>query len=321
MKDFSSWGIKVRKFPEYNYHAVWSNLKTIRLGKGSASPLPPNCSEFYDVSLGTKCNCVCPWCYVGASASGRYYKNVSKKIKAFFNSMDSNSKPFQIAIGSESEPTIHPEFLDFIKTVYDCGVVPNYTTNGITLAADNEYSKTLLEYTTKYCGGVAVSANTFNESINKTWRKAIEKLSSIDVNINLHYIISDKESVNKFIEIYNAYKDKVLYFVLLPLMESGRSKQSMTKEAFDYLIEQDIEWSQVAFGAHFYEYLKAQNKIECWMFPPESFSKNLILEGKTNDSIGVKITPSSFDLNPIMELEFNDVDESRSETNMIENHN
>lgn len=305
MKNFSHFGIKVRKFPEYNYHAVWNNLKTIRFGEGDVKKLPPDYSEFYDVSLGTKCNLNCPFCYVGASYSGRFYKNIVEKITRFFESMTDNQKPFQIAIGSESEPTIHPDFIEFIRTVYNYGVVPNYTTNGITLSNDDEYSKLLLEVTEKYCGGVAVSANRWNSVIDKQWRKAVNKLSKIDVNINLHYIISDKGSVDEFIRIYNEYKDKVLYFVLLPLMKSGRSVDSMSDEAFEYLLTfENVDWSKVAFGAHFYESLKKQDKIKCWMFPPESFSKNLILEGKSEDSIGIKITPSSFNLTPMKEIEY-----------------
>jgi len=62
MKDFKHFGVKVRKFPDHNYHAVWYNLKTIRLGEGVAKELPPDKAEFYDVSLGTKCNLECPFC-------------------------------------------------------------------------------------------------------------------------------------------------------------------------------------------------------------------------------------------------------------------
>ena len=41
------------------------------------------------------------------------------------------SKPCQIAIGSTMEPTIHPRFTEFLQTVFETKVVPNYTTNGI----------------------------------------------------------------------------------------------------------------------------------------------------------------------------------------------
>ncbi len=60
---FKNWGVKRRYIPECNYNAIWSNLKTIRLGEGQAKELSPEYSEFYDVSLGNKCNTgKCPFC-------------------------------------------------------------------------------------------------------------------------------------------------------------------------------------------------------------------------------------------------------------------
>ena len=119
-----------------------------------------------------------------------------------------------------------------------------------------------------------------------------------NTNINIHYIIKDKKSVDEFINIYNEYKNDILYFVLLPLMKSGRSSEQYQKEAFDYLLDKDFDFSKIAFGAHFYDLLKNQNKVKCWMYPPESFSKNLILDDT------IKITPSSFNLNPIIEYKW-----------------
>ena len=300
MKDFTNWGIKIRKFPEYNYHAIWCDNKTLRLGKGQASPLPADKSEFYDVSLGTKCNLQCSFCYTDAKKEGRFYNNIVDKAKFFFGQMEDNDKCFQIATGSQGEPTIHPEFCEFIKTVYELGIVPNYTSNGISIANDDKLSDRILEFTSNYVGGVALSANTWNKAINETWRKAFKKLNDFgNTNINLHYIIKDKQSVDDFINIYNEYKNKVLYFVLLPLMHSGRSTEQYQKDAFDYLINcNGLDWSNIAFGAHFYDLLKGQNKIKCWLYPPESFSKNLILDDV------IKITPSSFNLIPIKEIEW-----------------
>lgn len=54
--------VKVRKFPDKNYHAIWHNLKTIRLGQGVASELEPDRSEFYDVGINTRCNAECDFC-------------------------------------------------------------------------------------------------------------------------------------------------------------------------------------------------------------------------------------------------------------------
>lgn len=295
MKDFRSWGIKSKNYPNLNYRSVWYNLQTIRFGIGSSLPLPPDRAEFYDISLGTKCNVGCEFCYAKASKDGKNFSNVCEKILNFFEPYKPEDLPYQIAVGSMGEPTIHPEFCDFLETIYNLGIVPNYTTNGLTLYHDNELSEKILEYTEKYCGGVAVSANSFTEPI---WRGAIEKLLKIDVYTNLHIIISDLRSVDRFFKIYHEFKDKIHTFVLLPLMPIGKSNESMNPEAFEYL---KSRWSEindkssVAFGAHFYEYLKNQEVIKVYSYIPESFSKNLIL-----DDDYIKITPSSFDINTIL---------------------
>lgn len=62
MEDFKNWGVKMRCFPENNYKALWFNLKTIRLGEGRATELPPDLSEFYDVGINTLCNAGCDFC-------------------------------------------------------------------------------------------------------------------------------------------------------------------------------------------------------------------------------------------------------------------
>ena len=65
MRDFRKWGVKQRKFPENNYNAIWFNLKTLRVGEGQATELPPEYSEFYDVSLGNRCSTgKCNFCLV-----------------------------------------------------------------------------------------------------------------------------------------------------------------------------------------------------------------------------------------------------------------
>lgn len=62
MKDWTSWGIKSRIIKDCNYHAIWNNLKTIRLGEDMATELPPDKAEFYDVGINTMCNAECPFC-------------------------------------------------------------------------------------------------------------------------------------------------------------------------------------------------------------------------------------------------------------------
>jgi hypothetical protein len=80
-------------------------------------------------------------------------------------------------------------------------------------------------------------------------------------------------------------------------MNSGRSTSKYTEDAFEYLLSKDLDWSKIAFGAHFYDLLKKQDKLKCWLYPPESLSKNLILGDK------ITITKSSFHKEPIWQEE------------------
>lgn len=207
------------------------------------------------------------------------------------------NKPFQIAIGSTGEPTMHPDFCEFLETVFNTGVVPNYTTNGLILARDNVKGGEILAYTKEYVGGVAVSLG--NPSIRLQAHRAINKLLTWgDTNVNIHHIISDKVSVDEFYDTVVRYGDSIYYHVLLPLMPSGRSNKGIEPGVFEYLedVIQEHDIKNAAFGAHFVEYLKT-SKIKTHLYPPESLSKNVIL---TKDK--VQITPSSFNLNPIMTI-------------------
>lgn len=315
MKDFKDFGVKRRFFPEHNYNAFWYNLKTTRFGEGVAKELEPDKAEFYDIGICTACNACCDFCYVSASDSGELYENICEtwtkwmslytEVKDEVTGVITTDKPFQIAIGSSGEPTMHPMFCEFLETVYNTNVVPNYTTNGIILSYWNKQgtryyllANKILEYTKRFCGGVAVSFG--NKSLRKYAKDTVNGLiEKGDVNINLHHIISDIASVDEFIEIWKEYGDEIAYHVLLPLMPSGRSTKGIEEGVFEYLEEKikELEIKNVAFGAHFIKYLESSN-LKTWLYPAESLSKNVIL---TKDKI--QITPSSFDMKPIKIIE------------------
>ena len=290
MRDFRHFGVKRRLFPEKNYNAFWLNLKTTRFGTGVAEELEPDKAEFYDVSLGTKCNAGCDFCYVSAAENGESYADVcdtwvkwmsrNNESKDEKTGITTTDKPFQIALGSQGEPTMHPQLCEFLETVYNTNVVPNYTTNGIILSywdkPGSRYyllANRILEYTAKYCGGVAVSFG--NKSLRKFAKDAVQGLiEKGEVNINLHHIISTKESVDEFVEIWKEYGAEVAYHVLLPLMPSGRSTKGIEPGVFEYMEDkiQELGMKNVAFGAHFIKFLE-NSKIKTWLYPAESLSK------------------------------------------------
>lgn len=206
------------------------------------------------------------------------------------------NKPFQIAIGSTGEPTIHPDFCKFLETVYETNVVPNYTTNGLVLASETKERDALLEATRNFVGGVAVSYG--NELARESARKAVSVLlEKGETNVNIHHLIKDKSSVDAMIKLTQEYGDDIKYHVLLPLMQHGRSTEGMEPGTFEYLEDQILKNNikNVAFGANFVKYLTGPDaKIKTWSYPPESLSANVILKKDQ-----VCITPSSFNLDII----------------------
>lgn len=109
MQDYRSWGVKQRKFPENNYNAIWFNLKTLRLGEGQATELPPEYSEFYDIGINTKCNAECPFCYISANYNGVNYPDICETWRKWMNlykeekkdNIILTNKPFQVALGQK----------------------------------------------------------------------------------------------------------------------------------------------------------------------------------------------------------------------------
>ena len=253
----------------------------------------------------------CPFCYVAANPNGKYFENICETWEKWMNlhqdKYDKNgncltTKPLQIALGSTGEPLENPSICEFLKTVYETNVVPNYTTNGVILSywnkPDSKYylkANEILYATFKYVAGVAVSFG--NKALRKYAKEAIEALlEKGDCHVMIHHIISDKTSVDDFIEQWQEYGDKIRNHVLLPLMPSGRSTKGIENGVFEYLEEKikENDIKNVAFGAHFIKYLEKSDKIKTWLYPAESYSKNVVL---TKDK--VQITPSSFNLEPI----------------------
>ena len=283
--------IKTREFKENNYKAIFFNNKTLRFKLDQSKPMTElKYPEFYDIKITNTCEGKCPWCYQDSIFEDPHYDNILDKVEDYFKVMDENKRPFQVAIGG-GEPTSHPEFILLLKGFKDLGIVPNYTTNGM-IIRDPKQTLKLIQATKKYCGGVAVSTHPHLE---ESWRAFVDFILLQGVKTNLHIIISDKESVDRFIKLYYEYKDLIEYFVLLPFEHMGRASKLDTKTEFDYLFQElkklpDI--SNVSYGANFYHELKKHPWLDVNLYQQEMFSKYLDLKD-------MKLYKSSFNLNEV----------------------
>ena len=284
--------IKTRELKESNYRGIWFNGKTIRVALDSTKPITELAyPEFYDVKLTGKCEGKCPWCYMDSKETDEHYDNAVQKIKDYFEPMSENQRPFQVALGG-GEPTSHPDFIEILKTFKELGIEPNYTTNGMwshsldEIPDEETFIKcfNILENTKIYCGGVAVSCHPH---LRKYWENAETLYSRYEIKLNFHIIISDRESIDDFVEIYEKWKDKVDYFVLLPYGNQGRAPHKEID--WEYLVSKLPEdQTKLAFGANFYPYLlKGDHGIKVSLYEPEIMSKYL-------DIKDMKLYPSSF---------------------------
>jgi len=277
--------IKTREFKEHNYRGVWYKGKTIRIALDSNKPITElDYPEFYDVKITGHCEGQCPWCYMDSKKADHHYENINQKIKDYFKPMSKNERPFQVAIGG-GEPTSHPDFIESLKTFKELGIEPNYTTNGM-WTSNPQFIKPIIDATKKYCGGVAVSCHPH---LKEYWERAAEEYYYNFIKLNFHLIISDKESIDYFADIYNRWKSEVDYFVLLPYGNQGRAEHKEVN--WEYLVKSlPDNHNKLAFGANFYPNLiQEDHGIKVSLYEPEIMSKFLDLKD-------MGLYPSSFNL-------------------------
>ncbi len=269
--------IKTRIFKQENYKGIHINGKTIRIALNPKKPIDElTWPEFYDVKMEEFCLGRCPYCYVDSKHTDPHMSDIISKFKKFFESMTDNQKPFQIAFGG-GEPTEHPDFIELMKLSHSMGITPNYTTNGMWVKKPLCKQKAILDVTKDFCGGVALSTHTH---LKRYWTEAANKFIKQNIFTNFHIIIGDKSSIDNFLELYNKYSERgIKYFVLLPLMETGRAKN--VKVDFEYLHKMlPDDMHDIAFGANFYPFLcdyKSTGKYKLSLYEPEIMSGYLDL--------------------------------------------
>lgn len=262
--------MKIKSIEKYNYDGKVYNIGT----------MPDH--NYYAESI------LVHNCYMDSDPKSAHVMDAVDKIQNFFGPMTMNQRPFQVALGG-GNPNEHPHFVQILEKFDELNITPNYTTNGMGLTEE------VLEATEKYCGGVAVSCHAHLE---ETWKEGITKLGRLQgLKLSYHHIISDIESADRFLNIFESpeWDSLVKYHVLLPQVAQGRAKNSCDREAVKYLFGylgklESNRQKKVAFGARFYEDLVANEEKfpGISLYGPEDFSKFLDLKD-------MRIYPSSFD--------------------------
>lgn len=282
--------MKTRVNEKSNYRSVHlPSGKTIRFAINPELPITElEYPEFMDIKLTSKCFGFCENCYMDSKSTDSHYDDVLSKLRTLFSSIPKENQMYQAVFGG-GEPTLCPEFNEVMKmTKTEFDITPTFTTNGmwaLDFTADQQIQH--LGIVIKYVGGVAVSTHPH---LDKYWRKAVDLYTKFGIRTNLHVIISDKDSTDAFLKVFDAYKDVVEYFVLLPLTKVGRAKNFNKDLDWDYFVKNfpKTNKEKICFGANFYPYLlRNELDVKLSLYEPEILSKFVDLKDGN-------IYPSSF---------------------------
>jgi len=183
------------------------------VGKGVTLPLRASSPLIVNLSINNNCNLKCRYCY-SLSDLDKLNTNLSLEDFNLLLSEFRRNRILQVALGG-GEPTLHPNFVEFVKRLRVEGkTVPNYTTNGTNLTVP------ILEASSKYCGAVAVSYSEERESIIE---EAIAKLCEYEISTHMN-IIMLKSRIPRLATIAKKYATMgVSNLVLLLFKPIGRA--------------------------------------------------------------------------------------------------
>lgn len=194
------------------------------------------------IDVGIMQRCVCAGkckvdCYqkaidrVGNNMTLEDYKSILEQCKG---------KVFQFALGGAGDPDTHENFEEILKLTREYGIVPNFTTSGITFTEEKA------RLCKEYCGAVAVS-----EHHAEYTEKALDMLISAGVKTNIHYVLSAKSIDDAIYRLKNGGFHKginAIVFLLYKPIGLGKMENILTadnpkvKEFFEVVDSGDFDF-------------------------------------------------------------------------------
>lgn len=156
-------------------------LRTGVIEKGkdtNVDPFQRNFPSLLDIGIMGSCHHA-KFCKVGCYQGDKNIPNMS--LDDYKSIIDQcKGKVFQVALGGKGDPNKHKNFAEILKYTRENRIVPNYTTSGYNLTEEE------VEFTKQYCGACAVSFYRADYTY-----KAIEMLRNANVQLNIHYVLSN----------------------------------------------------------------------------------------------------------------------------------
>jgi len=206
-----------KRFSNDEYTILFNSktgLQIIKGINGHEDPFALEMPSLLDIGIMGTCENKCKFCYQGHLNKPNMlledFKRIINEVKLHTN---------QVALGGRGDPNKHENFKEILEYCRENNVVPNYTTSGINLTAEEiELSK--------LCGAVAVSeygeAHTYN---------AIDNLINAGIKTNIHYMFT-RQSCDNIIRILsgediwgpNIHTEKLNAVIFLLFKAKGAGK-------------------------------------------------------------------------------------------------
>jgi hypothetical protein len=221
-----------RKDPKHGFWTVFNpnNGNKVRFSFEETSVQVPvvraSTPELVDLKITQKCFYNCEFCYQGSTPEGEHANKYD--IYNIIQVLESN-KVFEVALGG-GEPTIHPHFIDILRTLKRSSIVVNFTTRSLSWIKDTDLRDQILPL----IGSFAYSV---------THQKQVVSLGSLTQLFYMHNIkpvihvvmgTVSEYALREILKVCHMYQFSV---TLLGFKTTGRG---------DSFFKQECDWLRVA---------------------------------------------------------------------------
>lgn len=190
--------------------------------------------ELVDVKITDFCPYACEFCYQDSTLNGKhasldFIKKLAKEL--------AKAEVLECCLGG-GETTLHPNFVEILKTFHENGIVVNFTTKNMNLLKSS-LAKEIIQYT----GAIAFSVESV-EDVEKVYSSYLEfedktkikrSYSSVPL-INIQYVMGSTP-LSEFINIVKESAVSNFSITLLGFKENGRGQNFEMHDYSNWLEE------------------------------------------------------------------------------------
>lgn len=225
-----------RKDIDKNYWTIFNKVSGSKMRfsfDSDVAPVKASAPELVDIKITDYCPYACEFCYQDSTLKGQHASmdNIRRIAKEL-----GKAEVLELALGG-GETSLHPHFVEVLKTFHDEGIVVNFTTKNFNLLR-TENAPDILKYT----GAIAFSVESVGD-IEKVYSACLDyedqtRMTRSYINekslINLQFVMGTT-SIEEFRDVLMAAARSDLNLTLLGYKENGRGQSFSAKDYSEWL--------------------------------------------------------------------------------------